>query len=85
MNYTYLSNINSRIFDICCISHKLPITCCGILGCTDINHNPIKFIKRVSVSGNIDRKIGVRHIISIISRAYVIESNVANSDERVTE
>lgn len=54
-----------------------------MFGCINVNHNPIEFIKKVLICGNVSKKISVRHIISSIIGVNMIEQNVGNSDERV--
>lgn len=79
MNCICLGNINSHIFDISCISHKLPITCYRIFEYTNINQNPIKIIREVLVDSNVGKKI------QVISIANSIRLNFLNVEKKVIE
>lgn len=72
INYTSFRDINSWIFDIFCISHKLSITNYKIFGYTGVNYNLIKFVRQVLASSNIDKKIYIDYIISSIGGVDII-------------
>lgn len=57
INCICFGNVNISIFNIAYISHILSITNNKIFRYIGINYNLIKFIRKILLSGNIDKKI----------------------------